>query len=324
MVFHRPLSLIDYYRRGWEAIKDEPADVYHSHDLTTLPIGYIAKRKTGGKLVYDSHELFTEVVGLRSFERFMFKLMERCLIRRVERVITVNNSIAEVLSKRYGVELPQVVMNCPSLGDREKPMPANSLRRKLGLPQGMPIILYHGGFSLGRGLHNLILAASYLNEGKIVLMGWGKIEQELKDLVKDKGLADRVLFTEPVLPSQVAGQVAAANIGVPLAQNTCLNNYYSISNKFFDYVRAGLPVVTSGFPELKRVVEGYHVGKTCNPEDPRDIAAAINWVLADKDRYEEMRRNALEAAKIFNWENESKKLLDVYESLESSKDGSAV
>ena len=76
-----------------------------------------------------------------------------------------------------------------------------------------------------------------------------------------------------------------------------------------------MPVVGSNFPELKRVIEGYRLGKTFDPENPEDIASAINWVLSDKDRYEEMRRNALEAAKIFNWENESKKLLSLYEGL---------
>jgi glycosyltransferase involved in cell wall biosynthesis len=80
---------------------------------------------------------------------------------------------------------------------------------------------------------------------------------------------------------------------------------------------AGLPVAGSNFPELKKVIEGYDLGKTFNPEDPRDIAGAINYVLSDKDRYERMKANALKAANIFNWENESKKLVEIYKRLQN-------
>jgi len=79
---------------------------------------------------------------------------------------------------------------------------------------------------------------------------------------------------------------------------------------------AGLPVAGSNFPELKKVIEGYNIGKTFNPDDPKDIAEAINYVLSDKQRYMQMKRNALRAARVFSWENESKKLLKIYKRLE--------
>jgi glycosyltransferase involved in cell wall biosynthesis len=78
---------------------------------------------------------------------------------------------------------------------------------------------------------------------------------------------------------------------------------------------AGLPFVASNFPELRSIIESYHLGRTFDPDDPKDIAKAINDVLSDSGRYEQMKRNAIEAAKIFNWENESKKLLAFYRSL---------
>ena len=190
----------------------------------------------------------------------------------------------------------------------------------------MPIILFIGlyGTSRSRGVENLILSVPYLDEGVLAFVSWGSLEDELKALAREQSLTDRVFFTEPVLPSEVVGYITSASVGVVTPLRVSFNHYYALPNKIFDYINAGLPVVTSNFPALRAVVEGYHLGKICDPEDPRDIAAAINWVLADKDRYEELKRNALEAAKVFNWENESKKLLDVYERLDSGKDGSAV
>ena len=128
-------------------------------------------------------------------------------------------------------------------------------------------------------------------------------------------LQDRVLFIEPVPADQVVSYIASASLGVASFQLTSLNNYYATPNKLFEYIHAGLPVVGSDFPELKRVIEGYKIGRTFNAEDPEDIATAINLVLADDEEYQAMRRNVSEAAKIFNWENESRKLVALYEGL---------
>jgi len=315
IVFRRPLSLLDYYRRSWKVVKHEPADIYHSHDLTTLPVGYIAKRRTDGKLVYDSHELFTELHYFSRVERPIFRFLERCLIHRADAVITVNEFIARELSKRYGSGLLGVVMNCPPIAKQGDEQYNSSLRESLGLDDTVPIIVHVGLFSKSRGSEKLVSATPFLNHGVIVFLGWGAEENDLKELVMQRSLEDRVLFAPPVAPDQVVGHVSSAQVGVVLFLNVSLNQYYATPNKLWECMSAGLPVVSSNFPALKAIVEGYRLGKTCNPEDPEDIAAAINWVLADKERYEKMRKNALEAAKIFNWENETEKLLEVYRRL---------
>jgi len=318
--FDRPLSFLDYYRRSWQAVKHEPADVYHCHDLPALPIGYTAKRRTGGKLVYDSHELFTEVHYIRGLERRIFRLLERYLIRRADAVITVNEFAAEELSKRYGIGLPDVVMNCPPLARRGDEQSSSSLRESLGLDGTVPIIVHVGILSKARGSEKLISAIPFLDHGVVVFLGWGAEEEKLRGLVRQRGLEDRVLFAPPVEPDQVVGHISSAQVGVIPLLNVSLNHYYATPNKLWECLNAGLPVVSSNFPALKAIVEGYRLGCTCDPEYPRDIANAINWVLADKKRYKEMQRNALEAAKIFNWETESRKLLEIYRRLSRRTD----
>jgi len=315
MIFHKPLSFLDYYQRSLKIVRQEPADIYHAHDLNTLPVAYWAKRLTGGKIVYDSHELYTEISTLSRLERRIFRCCESYLIHQVDKVITVNQSIASELSKRYKISLPEVIMNCPVINNQKGSPCENLLLKRLGFGKAVPLILYQGGYAPNRGLQNLILSAHYLNEGVIVLMGWGRLEQELKNLVKAENLNDKVMFLDPVPQEELLIHTQCATLGVIPYQFVGLNNYYTTPNKLFEYIAAGLPVVASNFPELKRIVEGYNLGKTFDPEDPKDIAAAINDVLSDKARYEEMRKNALEAAKVFNWENESKKLLTIYRNL---------
>lgn len=318
-VFNGPLALGAYYRI-WKMVKHEPADVYHCHDLTTLPIGYIAKRRTGGKLVYDSHELFTELHYVPRVVRRIFRFLERHLICHAHAVITVNEFAARELSKRYGIGLPDVVRNCPPIARQGDEQCNSSLRESLGLDDTVPIIVYLGIFSKSRGSEELVSATPFLNHGVIVFLGWSAVESDLeggnlKKLVRRRGLRDRVLFAPPVAPDQVLRYISSAQVGVVPFLNVSLNHYYATPSKLWECMSAGLPVVSSNFPALKSIVEGYRLGCTYDPEYTRDLANAINCVLSDKSRYEEMKRNALEAAKIFNWENESAKLREIYRRL---------
>jgi glycosyltransferase involved in cell wall biosynthesis len=310
----------DYWQRSWRAIRDEPADIYHCHDLNTLPVGYKAKRRTAGKLVYDSHELFAELHYFPRLERWILRLLEAFLIRCTDAVITVNEFAARELSRRYRIGLPVVVRNCPPLARQINEGCNGSLREWLGLDDTVTIIVHVGIFKKSRGSEKLVSAAPFLNDGVIVFLGWSNEEAELKELVRSRGLEDRVFFATPVAPGQVVTHISSAQVGVVLFRNFSLNHYYATPNKLWEYMNAGLPVVASNFPVLKAIVEDYRLGCTCNPEDPQDIANAINYILSDRSRYEEMKKNALEAAKIFNWENESVRLLEVYMKFSQSAD----
>lgn len=323
-VFYRAFTLIDYYYRSWQVVKDEPADIYHSHDLTTLPAGYLAKKRTGGKLIYDSHEIFTELHYVRPVERVIFRFMERYLIRRADAVVTVNEFAAMELSKRYRVGLPTVVMNCPPKPIQGDKQCAISLRERLDLNDTVPIIVHIGLLSKARGSEKLISAVPFLNSGVVAFLGWGTEENDLKELTKQKGLENRVFFALPVEPDRVVEHISSASIGVVPLLNVSLNHYYATPNKLWECISAGLPLVTSNFPALSAIVDGYCLGKTCNPEDPEDIAAAINWVLSDKMRYEEMRKNVLKAARMFNWENESTKLMAIYRRMYYNRNNQSV
>ena len=314
LVMHRPLSFLDYYIRAYRVVKEDPGHIYHAHDLNTLPVAWWAKARLGGKLVYDSHELYVETSGIGRVEKLVMSQIEKFLIRHCDAVITVNESICKELTKRYRITGPKaVIMNCPevSLDCSE----TRSFHALLGLSSDIPVILYQGGFIKGRGLRNLICAMLYVPHGCLVLLGWGREEEELRLLAATLDLlGKRVFFIPPVPQRELIKWTAGANIGAITTRRTSLNNWYTLPNKLFEYIVAGIPVVASDFPELRRIIEGYKIGRTFNPEDPKDIARAIKEVL-DPKSYDTFKRNVREAAKIFNWQEEEKKLLGIYSRL---------
>jgi len=187
----------------------------------------------------------------------------------------------------------------------------------IGIPTDDRIILYIGIINMLRGLEEAVQSLKYLNHCRLVLMGFAYDDyvSSLKAFIANEGLTGRVHFFGPVPFEEVTRYAASADVGLVLHKNICLNYYYVSPNKLFECMAAGLPVVGSNFPDLKMYIEGYDIGVTCDPDSPKAIADAINRIMSDKARYDDMRRNALEAAKSFNWENESKKLVALYEGL---------
>jgi len=308
-----------YYRHAFKVVKGEPAAVYHAHDLNTLPVAYRASKRHRAKLVYDSHELFIETSTLLKAQKRIWEAVERRLILHADKVVTVNRSIAEELSNRYNIPLPYVVMNAPRLSSNplRSKKKENPFKQMLGLEAATPLILYQGRYTASRGLENLVLAAHSLEQGVIVFMGWGLIEEELRKLVRSEKLDDRIKFTAPVPYKLLLKTTRCADLGIIPYRFIGLNNYYTTPNKLFEYMMAGLPVVGSDFPELRRIILEYGLGKVFNPDDPQDIARAINDVLSDPVGYRSFRESSKKAAKVFNWENESKMLVSAYKEMEN-------
>jgi glycosyltransferase involved in cell wall biosynthesis len=207
------------------------------------------------------------------------------------------------------VARPMVLLNCPAAGGSgTNGAPARS--RTAGEE---PVVLYQGGFAPHRGLETLVRSAHGLERGVVVLMGWGQVEEELRGLIAREGLEDRVRIVPPVPPGEIVARAAEASVGVIPYEPVGLNNTYTTPNKLFDYMAAGLPVAASRLPELTRFVEQGEMGLTFHPGDPAALAAALNAILADPERYERMRERSREAGRRYTWERESAKLLALYE-----------
>lgn len=310
---HKPLMFLDYYQRSYTEARRWGADAYHAHDLNTLPVAAALARRTRGRLVYDAHELYSEISTLSPFERRVWAAIERRLITRADRVVTVCESIADELVLRYGIDRPTVVLNAPPRLAGTVARRPEALRTKAGIDDPTrPIVLYQGGFIPNRGLLSLVAAAKHLETGAVVLMGGGRLEPELREAIHAERLDDTVRIVETVPYGEVQLYAAAADLGVIPYEAVGLNNYYTTPNKLFEYIGAGLPIVASPFPELRRFVEGFDLGVVCDPT-PWALAASLNALLSQPSRREQMRRNAVALRDRFTWEREAPKLVALYE-----------
>lgn len=137
----------------------------------------------------------------------------------------------------------------------------------------------------------------------------------MTNLAESANLQERTFFIDEVSPEEILSYTSSADVGISPIENTCLSYYYCLPNKLFEYLMAGLPVAVSDFPEMAKIVKEYEVGEVFDPEDPQDIARAINAILRDEKKYQQYKENAKKASEVFNWENESKRLVNLYKEL---------
>lgn len=295
---------------AWAGVRLK-ALVYHSHDLNTIIAGYIASRCTGAKLIYDFHEAYTEQFSEEATTkcwRQFYSIMEKALIVKTDRAITVCNSLSQWAQQRYGVNRVEVIMNTSTFREISPPTADNS--------SGITV-LYHGIYMKDRGLEQLIESAKFFAPGiTLVLRGKGDIEPSLRTLVQMKGLGDRVVFAPPVPMEELVSSAASADIGVIPYIATNLNNRFSTPNKLFEYMMAGLAIAGSDLPELRAIIMGERLGGVFDPTIPRDIARVVNGLAADREALARIKRTSLAAAKEkYNWDRESHKLIMLYKEI---------
>ncbi|MGA3058017.1 MAG: glycosyltransferase [Candidatus Limnocylindrales bacterium] len=304
-----------YWRRA--ALRQlPPADVWHGHDLLGLLTASALQRRHGGGLVHDSHELFLEAgsaARLPSPARRLLFRMERGASRKADAVITVNESIAEELRRRYGVR-PLVVMNCPLLGPARK---TGKLRDHLELGS-RPVVLFHGGLSSGRGVEQLVDSLPLLPaEAAVVLLGYGDLSAPYSALAAQESYRGR-LFVVPAVPiADLPNWVCDADVGVIAFQPVDRNNVLGTPNKLFEYLEAGVPMVVSDFPEMRRLVTETGAGIARDTSTAASLAAAIRELLDEpKSLHRSRKRSARHAAEsTYNWGVQSGRLVKTYSRL---------
>jgi glycosyltransferase involved in cell wall biosynthesis len=326
-------SIVDWLIRwrwatlGWAsgaAAAAGPADVYHGHDLTGLPAAVRAQERNGGRVVYDSHEIFlesgTNATRPRWLKRF-FARLERRWAARASGIVTVNEALAHELRSRLGARDVTVVHNCPPRWTPPAEL-ADQLRPAAGIPAGTPLALYHGGFSAHRGLEQLAEAILVpgMEDVHAAYLGYGGMRADLDGMAADPRFGGRLHVIDAVPPDQLVEMVAGADVDVMALQPSTLNHYLSTPNKLFESLAAGVPVIASDFPDLHRIVidnPGGPLGEVCDPGDPASIAAAIRRVLdAPAPARLALRARCLAAAHDrWNWEHESAALVALYSAL---------
>jgi glycosyltransferase involved in cell wall biosynthesis len=303
------------------ALRAQKPEVVHAHDLNGLIPGFFASRWTGATLIYDAHEFeigrTAERSGSSTFRRWAWRQVEGALIGRAAAVITVSGSISKELSRIYGIRPPVVVMNCPELID----LPAGGrLRTALDLPAGQPVVLFQGVLTAGRGLETAVRALAQVPQASLVMVGDGPLRGQLETLADELRVRARLKLCGKVPLQALLDYTRDASIGLCLTENTCLNHYYSLPNKLFEYLMVGVPVFASDFPDMRQVVEDSGAGIVADPGNAGEIARLLNDLLSDPQRWSTLSQKARQSAETrYNWEVESRKLLAVYQDLTTGK-----
>ncbi len=283
-------------------------DLYHSNDLNTLPQGYVCSRLLRKrKLVYDSHEVQTSRTGYNSP---VYGIAERFLVKRVDVMIAENHTRAQYTEQLYGI-YPKVVHNYPEISRPENSAKVN-LHELLDIPHQEPILLYQGGIQIGRGLDKIIEAVPMFDRGVVVMIGDGKIKPELVAMVRERGLEQKVKFLPKVPVEDLLHYTRNAYLGFQVLNNICFNHYSASSNKLFEYMMSGVPVVACSFPEIQRVVEGEQIGICVDSHSPESIAGGVNRLLDDLEFYKMRKENSLRSRQKFNWMREKASLIKIY------------
>jgi glycosyltransferase involved in cell wall biosynthesis len=276
---------------------------YFAEDIYSLPFVYFFAKMKGGKVYYDARELFGYLAGLKDkkFIQKMLRGIEKRFIGKADVVMVTGEMDKEFLMKEYGINNIIVLRNLPLRQHNITPI---DYREKYNIDKKKIILIYQGVILHGRGIKLLYAALKRIPEAVLIIIGDGEYKNYYERLAQSEGLNERVFFTGKIEQDQLFSYSAGGDIGTALIENLSLSYYYALPNKLFEYIQAGVPSLVSNFPQMKKVVEDYGIGRGVDPEKEDEIAEIILSMISDEKQYQEMKDKCRGAAEELNWEKE--------------------
>lgn len=315
MRLYQVIRLVWFWGGAVRRLRDWRPDVVHANDGNTLAPALVLRALTDARIVYDAHELWTRrnVRQDRILAPALESVTEWLGVRRASGVITVSPSIVVWMKRRFRLaEPPTLVRNIPH---RAGPVPDPSqgrLRELAGLEPTTRVIGYCGGVTTGRGLEETLDALTRLDDAThLVMLGYGdpRYIAGLMARADELGVRRRVHLVGPVPGPEVPAALADADVSVVYVRPICLSYRYSLPNKLFESIHAGLPVVAADLPDTAAIVQQYGIGEVFGAERPDQLADAIERVCAASDRYHAASRAA---ADDLDWSHEAARLIALY------------
>ncbi len=306
-----PLFYANYNLRLFLFLLFIKADILLANDLDTLLPNYLVSVLRKKVLIYDNHEYFTGVPELvnRPVVKGIWKKIERWIFPRLKNVYTVNESIAGLYEDEYRVRVG-VVRNVPEVMPISS-QPKNVSRKQLDLPEDKFIIILQGnGINIQRGAEEAVEAMKNVN-ALLLIAGNGDVIEQLKSMVKEFGLTEKVIFKSRMPYHQLVQYTQCADLGLTLDKNTNINYRYSLPNKLFDYIQCRVPILASELVEVKKVIDGYVIGTCISKVTPEEISTRINQIMNNPNLLRQWHINLDKAASELNWEREKHILLQI-------------
>lgn len=299
------LFYAEYNLRLLFALWASTSSIYCAVDLDTLIPIKLKSWLSNKKLVYDAHEYYVESPELlrRPMVKWFWRLVARLILPSVKHNYTVNAILAKELTRRYKQKY-FAIRNVPLL---EEKVIQNA--------RGEKIIIYQGVLNVGRGLEQMIQLMDHVKWAKLWIAGEGDISESLKKEVENRNLKDRISFLGKIEPFELKKITTKAWLGINILDLSSDNYRYSLANKFFDYMHAGIPNLSMNTETYREANRGNRTAILIDELDVNEIKVAIENLRNDAGLYDELAENCKKARQIHNWQNEEKKLIAFYEGL---------
>ena len=280
-------------------------DLLFSNDLDTLLPNYIIGKLQNKKLVFDSHELFSEIPELVNKQQVkkVWLFLEKTIIPKLQNVITVSDSIKNHYHNLYGISAI-VIRNIPKIEH------INQKNFEIDA-EGKKVILYQGSVNIGRGIELMIDTMALLDEYLFIVIGDGDILEQLKEKVSNLSLHNKVKFLGKKTPEELKELTPNATIGMSLEEDLGLNYRYALPNKVFDYLHANVPVIVADLPEMRSLIKKHPIGEILIERTPKTLAETI--INMTNISYEKELKTA---KKELNWSKEKEKLISIFSKLD--------
>lgn len=289
--FHPSISILGVDALLWSYFKSLCAitpdsvnyDVVVAHELWGLEAGYFLAKYYNAKLIYDSHELELHRYSNWSRRSHIRKTeYENKYIKSAHYTTTVSQGCASHIKKHYNIDEDRISVIYNTRMSRNINLDISpTIKDSATKPNSAKIIVYTGSVTNNRGIETIIQALPGIDVNfEFILLG--KIDINFKPtldkLISNSTAKDRIKFLNPVHYDDVIGFISTANIAVVPIVDACLSYRYCMPNKLFEAAFAGLPIVASNLPDMKRFIEMHKLGMTYNPECPISLISAINSI----------------------------------------------
>jgi glycosyltransferase involved in cell wall biosynthesis len=288
-------------------LKKSSADIYFAEDIYTLPfVAFYALRKKG-KLYYNSRELYAFLGGhtKKKYLSFLLRMIEKFFIIKCDLVLTTGDMDTQFIEKTYAISNVITIRNIPAYTVPDKTV---DLKKELNIPADKILFLYQGVLLNGRGIPKIFKALAKIPQAVLLILGDGEQRENFGRLAAELGIADRVYFYGMVNHDELMNYTSAADAGLALIENISFSYYYALPNKLFEYIMAGVPVISCNLPQMKKNVGDYNVGICVDAESEEDVYTALSNIADNITALKQYKQNCFEAAKELNWQKEFEKL----------------
>jgi len=308
------LFYAEYNLRLFFLLLFSKVNIFHANDLDTLLANYLAAIIRRKPIVYDSHEYFTGVPEIqnKALVKNVWMIIERWIFPKLKYIFTVNQSIAQLYKKEYGKNL-QILRNIP----HKLPFKELKSKSELNIPKDKDIIITQGaGINIDRGIEEAVEAMQYLEGVCLMIIGNGDVIPNLKKRVLELKLENSIIFRGRMPYHEMMQYTQHAQLGLTLDKNTNINYRFSLPNKLFDYIHAGIPILATKVIEIEKIINKYKIGLFIDNHEPKHIAQQIRLALNNKKLNTEWKSNINLAADELHWGSEEKILKEVYNKIE--------